>query len=216
MTEDYLVLLHGLGRTGLSMKYAEKRLAAEGFRTVNIGYPSRTHPIEKLAEKLGAALQKRCPDRKRKIHFITHSMGGIVLRCFLTGRTIENLGRVVMLSPPNRGSQLAQRLVRNPLYKVATGPSGQQLGTAPESVPLSLGPVTFELGVITGDRAANPLSYWIEGRSDGKVAVDEARAEGMSDFLVVPRGHTFIMNDAEVLKQAVHFIRHGSFAKVAG
>ena len=207
---DSVVLLHGLGRTPWSFLLTRRRLAAAGFRAVGIRYPSRRRPIEDLARVVAARLPAVSDGR---LHFLTHSLGGIIVRQLLGQARPENLGRVVMLCPPNQGSRLAERLRPNPLFRFATGPAGQQLGAANEGPIADLGPVDFETGIITGVRRANPLRRLIRGESDGKVAVDEAKVDGMADFLVVPCGHTFIMNDPTVMDQAIHFFRHGRFAR---
>ena len=175
---------------------------------MSIRYPSRTRPIEELADYVRDRLPR---NTGHSLHFLTHSLGGLVLRYLLQVARPVNLGRVVMLSPPNQGSQLARRFGRNPLYRLATGPSGAQLASEPSKLASLLGPVDYPLGVITGAGRINPLSLLLRGRSDGKVAVDEARVPGMTDFLVVPRSHTFIMNDPEVIAQAVRFFRTGRF-----
>jgi hypothetical protein len=99
------------------------------------------------------------------------------------------------------------------LYRLATGPAGEQLGLGADQLSCLLGPVDFELGVITGSRGLNPLRFVIQGPSNGRLAVEEAMVEGMTDLLVVRRGHTFIMNDPRVIDQAIHFFRHGRFAR---
>jgi hypothetical protein len=139
-------------------------------------------------------------------------MGGIVVRAFLKSHRPGNLGRVVMLSPPNRGSEVVDRLRDSRLFRVATGPAGQELGTDAASMPNVLGPVDFVLGVIAGGRSINPLfSAWIPGVDDGTVAVSRTRIEGMADFIVVPYTHSFIMRRSEVAGHVVHFLAHGRF-----
>ena len=211
--KDVVVLLHGLTRTARSMASLEKRLAQEGYTVVNVDYPSTEHPIEYLADDvLDGVLQACC--RKATLHFVTHSMGGIVVRYYLAEHRLPNLGRVVMLSPPNQGSELVDVLKDNFLFEMINGPAGGQLGTGPESLPLQLGPVTCDLGVITGNTSLNPVfSKIIPGPDDGKVSVERARVEGMSDFLVEPHNHTFIMNQHGVMDQVVYFLRHGVFER---
>lgn len=215
-SSDYVILLHGLGRTPLSMKRIEWTLREQNYRVINIGYPSTRISIEDAANHwLDDVLKSQVTDSSAKIHFVGHSLGGIVLRQYLTNHEIPNLGRVVMLAPPNHGSELAERLQNNWLYRLATGPAGQQLGTSECGVPSRLGPIDFELGVIAGDRSLNPLfSSWISGPDDGKVSV---RSTGMlgADFLLVHHTHTWMVWSSDVNSAVVQFLKTGRFdAKV--
>ena len=213
MSGEHVVLLHGLARSGRSMRSLERRFFREGFQVSPIDYPSREKTIGELAGFLKREIDSRSMASAGKVHFITHSMGGIVLRYYLSRYPIGNLGRVVMISPPNRGSEIVDRLRNNYLFKRIYGPACQQLGTDPASFVNTLGPVNFDLGVITGDRSCNPVfSSWIQGDDDGKVSTLSAQIEGMNDFLVVHYGHTFIMNKDMVADQALSFISNGRFA----
>jgi hypothetical protein len=189
------------------MKYAERRLRKAGFATTSIGYPSRRKPIDELAAEVAARLPADC----QRLHFFTHSLGGIILRYLVKAARPANLGRAVMVGPPNRGSQLASRLRAAWYYRLAMGPAGQQIGADQDSVPNTLGPVDFELGVIAGTRTLDPFRFLVAGDSDGKVAVDETRVEGMADWWSLPRGHALLMWDRRVVDQAAHFFRHGRF-----
>lgn len=211
---DYVVLLHGLGRTNRSMKSLKNYLSNKGFKVLNIDYPSRQYPIEELVKHVAEQIKpdKDNIEKADKVHFVTHSMGGIITRLYLKKSPPKNLGRVVMISPPNQGSELVDTLKNNILFQWITGPAGQQLGTESSSIPNQLGAVDFELGVITGNWTFNPLySLLIPGEDDGKVSVKRAKVEGMSDFLVVPHSHTFIMNSREVKAQVVYFLDKGRF-----
>jgi len=210
---DYVILLHGLGRTRLSMKRIEWTLRGENYRVINVAYPSTRISIQDAANHcLDDVLRNRAIDRTVKIHFVAHSLGGIVLRQYLSNHEIENLGRVVMLAPPNQGSELAERLKNNCLYRFATGPAGQQLGTSESSVPKGLGPPEFELGIIAGDSSLNPLfSHWIPGADDGKVSVRSTRISGMQDFLLVHKSHTWMAWSKQVDLAVAEFIRTGYF-----
>jgi len=209
---DYVILLHGLGRTPLSMKRIEWTLRKQNYRVMNVGYPSTRVSIQDAADHwLNEVLKTRVTDSSAKVHFVTHSLGGIVLRQYLMNHEIPNLARVVMMAPPNQGSELADRLRNNCLYRFATGPAGQQLGTGESSVPNRLGPIDFELGVIAGDRSLNPLfSSWIPGADDGKVSVRSARMPG-ADFLLVHRSHTWMAWSANVNSAIVQFLKTGCF-----
>lgn len=208
---DCVVLLHGLARTAGAMKTLESRLLDEGYSVVNIGYPSRDHNIEYLA---GNELPKSLSlcGKANKIHFVTHSMGGIILRQYLSQHELPELGRVVMLGPPNQGSEVVDKLANAPGFKWLNGPAGLQLGTSEESIPNKLGAVNFDLGVIAGNWSINwGLSMLIPGEDDGKVSVERSKIEGMNHHLVMPVTHPFMMKNKKVINQVVNYLREGSF-----
>jgi len=180
--KDTVVLLHGLGRTGRSMKKTAQALGEEGFVPVVVDYPSRKRSIEYLADEvLQEVLDSLRQGPRPRIHFVTHSMGGIIVRYYLKHHQLEELGRVVMLSPPNQGSELVDLLKDHPVFKILHGPAGQQLGTADRFLK-SLGHVRFELGVIAGQTTGDPVaSRIIPGPNDGKVGVERTKVPGMSE-----------------------------------
>jgi pimeloyl-ACP methyl ester carboxylesterase len=210
---DYVILLHGLTRSNRSMKKIEESLSDYGYRVINVDYPSTEHPIEYLANSVLSDFIARCNTSSgSKINFVTHSLGGIIIRYYLKHHELTNLGRVVMLSPPNKGSELVDNLKDSYFFRMRHGPAGQQLGTDKESLPLSLGPVDFDLGVITGNISFNLISSVIlPGPDDGVVSVESAKVEGMTDFIVMPNTHTFIMKNKNVIKQIIHFLENGEF-----
>jgi triacylglycerol lipase len=208
-----VILLHGLARTSASMDTIAKRLQMEGYRVINVDYPSRHKKIEELAELAVNEGLKFCyKEKANRIHFVTHSLGGILVRYYLSLNKIPELGRVVMLAPPNQGSKVVDKFSWVPGYEMLNGPAGYQLGTDENSVPLKLAPSNFEVGIIAGDRTINLiLSTAFEGPNDGKVAVKDTKLEGMKDFIVVHRSHPFIMQGDEVIDQVLHFIQQGYF-----
>ena len=213
-----LVLLHGLGRTRLSMWRLSRRAARRGFTVHNVGYPSRRAVVAAHAARVGSRLAALA-EAEGPLDAVTHSLGGIVLRAAVAGGWLpaSALGRVVMLAPPNAGSELADVLSRTPLFRLAVGPAGPQLGTGANGIPMALPPVTFEAGVIAGARGINPLfARAFSGPNDGKVSVERAAVAGMRDFVAIPCGHTFIMDRPDVVRQIFHFLDHGMFAHDAG
>jgi pimeloyl-ACP methyl ester carboxylesterase len=213
---ECVVLLHGLARTADSMSALARRLTAEGYRVSNIDYPSRDHPVEVLAniavEQGLAECDKQSPS---KIHFVTHSLGGILVRVYLKTHHRTDIGRVVMLGPPNQGSQVVDNLKNAPGYKLLNGPAGMQLGTKSADIPKSLGPVDFQLGVIAGTQSINLiLSTFLPNPNDGKVSVESTKAEGMSDFVALPTTHPFMMKNDAVIDQTVYFLKHGKFQNI--
>ncbi|MEL6770745.1 MAG: alpha/beta fold hydrolase [Bacteroidota bacterium] len=215
-TADCVLLLHGLGRTAASMTPVADALRAEGYHVVNAGYPSTEHSIDTLAARYVApALRGGCRPAAypaRQIHVVTHSMGGILMRALAAQDGLpDNLGRVVMLAPPNQGSEVAEALKDWWLFQRTNGPAGVALGTT-DSVPLALGPVPFETGVIAGTRSLDPwFALLFDGPHDGKVAVARAQVEGMVDFRTVAASHTFIMRHPDVLPDVLFFLEQGQF-----
>jgi pimeloyl-ACP methyl ester carboxylesterase len=211
---DYVVLLHGLGRTSRSMCRMEQSLAREGYDVVNVDYPSTEKSIDLLVQDLAAIVERRCDDPARALHFVTHSLGGILVRRYLNEGSSRPVARVVMLSPPNRGSELSDKLGDKPLFRSVLGAAGRELGTGEADLPRQLGPVTpaVEVGIICGDRSVNPFfSYLVAGRDDGKVSIESARLEEAKDFLVMHTTHTFMMQRKPVIEQVVRFLAEGSF-----
>ena len=209
-----VVVVHGLGRTSASMTILSSRLRDAGFRVVSFGYPSTSEEMEALVDRLEAEVVRCCAHEPETVHFVTHSMGGILVRSYLDQQPQAHRGRVVMLSPPSQGSEVVDAFADSPMLRAVLGPAGSQLGTDSAAIPSRLGPVRYSLGIITGNRSLNPLYSWlIPGPDDGKVGVDRARVEGAADFLVVPASHTFIMNRGDVAEEVVYFLRHGRFAR---
>jgi triacylglycerol lipase len=209
--DDCVILLHGLARTSSSMKNLAEAFEERGYAVANIDYPSRQHPVEVLASMAVNAGIDACPDDS-VIFFVTHSLGGILVRYYLEHDEIQNLGRVVMLAPPNQGSQVVDKFGKLPGFGLLNGPAGSQLGTDKDSIPSNLGPVDYEVGVIAGSETFNPiLSQALPNPDDGKVSVDNTKVDGMRDFIVVLDSHPFIMRSEVAIAQAISFVETGSF-----
>ena len=213
-SSECVVLLHGLARSAGSMGKLEQALASDGYQVANTGYPSRKENIQTLAPIAIESGLAACEQNYSKVHFVTHSLGGILVRSYLQDHELERLGRVVMIGPPNQGSQVVDNLKNVPGFKLINGPAGVELGTDKDSVPVNLGPVTFELGVVAGTKTFNPLlSQLLPNPDDGKVSVASTKVEGMQDFITAPHTHTFLMDAEVVIQQTKHFLRTGRFQR---
>lgn len=210
-----VVLLHGLARSAHSMETLATALDGAGFQPCNVSYPSTRNTVEESALNFVLPKIKECLGQYRgPVHFVTHSMGGIIVRYLASHGVFFEFGRVVMLSPPNQGSEVVDVLEDVWLFEFINGPAGKQLNTASGSLPHQLGPARFELGVITGDRSINLiLSSFIAGPDDGKVSIERAKLTGMTDFLIVHAPHPFIMKNDDAIEQAINFLRRGKFSR---
>lgn len=214
-SDECVILLHGLGRTSRSMKKLEKKLETSGYIVWNEGYPSREQTIEELASVVGEGIRECRKRNAAKVHFVTHSLGGILVRRYFQDHASAEARRVVMLGPPNHGSEITDRHKDAWWYRKATGPAGQQLGTGPDSLPNRMRSVPLEIGVIAGSGGSDLFSSESREANDGKVSVESTKLAEMKDFLVVDTGHTFMMNDDEVIGQTLHFLKQGRFERPA-
>jgi triacylglycerol lipase len=219
---SHIILLHGLARTSLSMRRLARRLETEGYSVDNMDYPSRTDRIEPLALGVIDRALERAPSSGLPIHFVTHSMGGMLVRAYLHRHKLDRLGRVVMLAPPNQGTEVVDYYnLRAPflgrMLRSVLGPASGQMRTDAAALPARLGPANFEVGIIAGTVNRNPVFGPVISRtpSDGIVPVERTKLAGMTDFLALPYTHTFIMDKAAVQDQVVHFLQHGRFRREA-
>lgn len=210
--EELVILLHGLGRTALSMEDLAIALRDEGYSTCNQNYPSRELSIQELAAYVANAVQKGRVAEKSRIHFVTHSMGGIILRYYLGYSSHSEPGHVVMLAPPNQGSEVIDALNELPGFGELMGPAALQLSTASDSLPNSLPPIDLPVGVLAGTRSSDPwFDDLFDDEYDGKVSVESTRLLTMTDHKVMPVSHTFIMHNRDVHAEVFEFLRHGRF-----
>lgn len=211
---ECVVLLHGLARTSSAMAKLADNLAEDDYAVANVGYPSRHHQVDVLSELALADGLQQCQDMDASpVSIVTHSLGGILVRDYLQKNSLETLHRVVMLGPPNQGSEVVDSLKNVPGFRLFNGPAGIQLGTSEEDVPFLLEDVDFDLGIIAGSRTINPiLSQFLPNPDDGKVSVARARVDGMCAFLVLPVSHAMMMKNDTVIEQVKAFLENGEFS----
>jgi pimeloyl-ACP methyl ester carboxylesterase len=206
---ECVVLVHGLGRSAASMAPLARSLASLGYAVVAPSYPSTRPIIEASAPVIGEAIAKCQASKASRIHFVTHSLGALVVSRYLQDHEIPEAGRIVMLAPPNNGSEIADHLKDRWWFRRATGPAGQELVT---NASRAAADIPMEIGVIAGTRNYEPwFARYFSGPNDGKVSVESTKLAGMTDFVTVHAGHTFMINSPEVAAQTAAFLAGGRF-----
>ncbi|MGB5198983.1 MAG: alpha/beta fold hydrolase [Sedimenticolaceae bacterium] len=209
----WVVLLHGMARSSASMSPLAGDLRRAGYQIRNVGYPTRSHDIARLVERYVRPAVQSCGERGA-VHVVTHSLGGILIRFYLQAAALPGGSRIVMLAPPNHGSEVVDHVRHWLPYRWLMGQVGQQLGTGPDSIVNQLGPIKAEIGVIAARRSLQPwFSPLFSGENDGAVSVASARLAEMRDFIVVDSSHTLLMFSREVRRQIREFLAHGRFLR---
>ena len=210
-----VVLLHGIARTSASLTRLERALRANGFATLNIDYASRRKPIAGLADDIHPEVA-RFAEREAPLHFVAHSMGGLVTRAYIAKYRPDRLAGVVMLGTPNGGSEVADLLSGYRLYNAFYGPAGLELTTTSTSRPDALPAVDYPVGVIAGNRFIDPVAglLVLPKPNDGRVSVQSAMVAGMADHIVVKASHTGLPRHAGAIEQTIAFLRDGRFRTV--
>jgi triacylglycerol lipase len=214
---DYVILIHGIYDIPFAMKKIARALNKAGYCVINFKYKIRNNSIDTVADPLlSGIIKRRCTDTKKKINFVTHSAGGLILRRYLDENKLLQLGRVVMVSPPNQGSELATFLKKylNFIYKFLFGPIGQQLGTDKNSYVHQVlkQNINFDLGIIAGQGSLSPFSFLlIREANDGRVSVKSTKLTGMKDHIVIPASHSLILFFDFTTRKIIKFLRDGNF-----
>ena len=189
-------------------------LETAGFATLNLGYESRSRPLEALAETIHPSIKRFAEQVEGPIHFVAHSMGGLLTRVYLARYRPSRLGRVVMLGPPNQGSEIADLLKNLKLYRAYFGPAGQQLTTARHQAQKARLPlVDYPVGVIAGNRSVYPVAstFVLPRPNDGRVSVENTKLDGMADHLVIAASHPRLTRSPIAIRQTIAFLRDGRF-----
>jgi pimeloyl-ACP methyl ester carboxylesterase len=175
MSGEAVILIHGIVRSSKSMRTLARHLEleAEGVQTFGFTYPSTRVDIAQAAKFLDSAIKSL--EGIERIHFVAHSMGGLVVRAWAAEHSDPRIGRLVMIATPNRGAELADRFERNMLYRVVFGQAGQQLTRADDGFIAKLPAPEFEFGVIAGGKGGSGYNPLIPGDNDGTVSVDSTK-----------------------------------------
>jgi len=211
-----VVFVHAIARTPRSFQKMQKAVEKYGFVTLNLGYSSRRKSLEALADDIHPEIQAFSKRFEGPLHFVGHSMGGLLVRVYIAKYAPEKLGRVVMLGTPNGGSEIADRLKGYALYRAFFGPAGQQLGTRRDERIAALLPlVNYPVGIIAGSRSIDPISstLMLPGPNDGRVSVENTKVSGMTDHVVIASAHPWLPRNATVINQTISFLCRGKFSR---
>lgn len=211
MKKPKVILIHGIFSSKYFLYFIGQYLKKEGYDITLLDYPSTQYPLEKLVEKLHPKIKQIINNNSSSdpIHFVCHSMGGLLLRAYLEKYPVPNLGRVVFLATPNQGSELADVLSEFTLFKWLFGPAGQQLKTT-QTAQVFKKPIDFELGVVMGNKPTIYLPCF-KGENDGNVSVESSKLPGIKDHVTVPKNHLSILLDKNTQHQINHFFKKGHF-----
>lgn len=190
-------------------------LRKAGYATLAPHYPAR-RSLNTIVDGLQPRVAAFAAECGGPLHIVTHSLGGLVARALFKAHRPAQPGRVVMLGPPNAGSELADLLFRLRMDGVMLGASGAHLRTGRAAADEAmLGPVDFDLGVIAGDRPIDPVfpKLLVPRPNDGKVSVSATRVAGMRDHIVLPVSHTLMVYDRRVRAQTLAFLQDGRFSR---
>lgn len=219
MSKPLVIVLHGIFRTSMSMALYDIALRCKGYDVLNITYPSLRHELPRLGEIVATKILKSKKfARASDIHFVTHSMGGVISRYVLGGAETlrEKTRSVVMLVPPNQGSEMADYAHNTkwmkPLFRFFYGPAGQQLLT---SYAVNYPAIGCKVGVIAGTRSANMLGKKIFEtgiRHDGLISHDRMKIAGQSDLAEVRTTHTSILCSPHAIRETMIFLKTGRFS----
>ncbi|MGN8548718.1 esterase/lipase family protein [Bradyrhizobium sp. 13971] len=213
-TLDGVVLLHGISRTARSFRRMELALRTAGFAPLNLDYDSRRKGLDALAEDIHPSLDQFARSLDGSVHFVCHSMGGLLARVYLARHRPARLGRVVMLGTPNGGSEIADRLKNLAAYRAYFGPAGQQLVTRRDATTSALlPPIDYSAGIIAGNRSVYPItSIGLPRPHDGRVSVANTRLDGMADHIVIRTSHPWLVRNREAIAQTIAFLQEGKFS----
>jgi pimeloyl-ACP methyl ester carboxylesterase len=211
---EKVVLLHGFGRSDMSMLILNGALTEAGYDVHSLEYPSIEQPPEALVKIVAKEINNCCKDSAETIHFVGHSLGGLLVRDYLGRHRPENLGHVVLIGSPNKGSELADAdlgITAQETLLDWAGPSAQALHTGPDGYAASLPAPEYSVGIIAGTRGNHLSDKWLPTPNDGVVSVESARLDGMTDFIEVDITHWDMRRDPIVANLVIEFLRHGRF-----
>ncbi len=211
----HVIMLHGILKSDSHMRWLEKAFVRKGYIVSNVNYPSTKKTIEELSDKfLRPAIESSEAD---KIVLLGYSMGGLLIRSYLSGEVDPRIEKVLMLGTPNGGSEITDFLKDTPIldafYERGFGVAGQQLGTIDNVAKNWTLPEGIQYGVIAGKWTVDPVSsvFILPGPNDGKVTVENTKLPVPHEHVVLPVSHMFMPQARKVIKASLRFVHKGHF-----
>jgi hypothetical protein len=208
--KEIIVLLHGLGRNTTSMWLLASRLEKAGYYVQRVGYNSLDQNPDEILKDISLQINQCCQKHSQSVHFVGHSLGGLMARAYLQNNKVDNLGRVVLLGTPNKGTEAADHFSNSWLMEIL-GPTAKALGTDNNSFPNSLKAPYYPVGIIAGEIKSKFNNPVIPGKDDGIVSVEANKIDAMTDFIVIETSHSMMRYNSEVADQTIEFIKNGMF-----
>ena len=208
--KEIIVLLHGLGRSNTSMWLLASRLEDAGYHVQRVGYSSLHKTPDEILQDISSQINQCCQKHTHSVHFVGHSLGGLMVRAYLQNNKVDKLGRVVLLGTPNKGSEAADHFSNSWVMDIL-GPTAKALGTDDKSFPNSLKAPYYPVGIIAGEVKNELNDPVLPGKDDGVVSVEATKIDGMTDFIIIETGHSRMRYDSEVAEQTIEFIKNGVF-----
>ena len=207
---EVVVLLHGLGRNNTAMWRLAGRLEDAGYDVHRVGYQSFKATPEEMIESITAQIDECCANETRRVHFVGHSLCGLLIRAYLAEQRPPELGRTVLIGTPNNGTEMADHFKDHKLVELLL-PTATELGTDADSLPNRLPQPDYPVGIIAGVVDSELSEHFFPGPNDGMVPVASTRLENMADFIEIDTGHSMMRYDEDVALQVIHFLERGRF-----
>ncbi|MEM7182761.1 MAG: alpha/beta fold hydrolase [Spirochaetota bacterium] len=210
--KEIVVLLHGFGRSNSVMWRLAGRLEDAGYFVKRVGYHSLTRSIGKIEKEAFQKIDNFLQDKHTKVHFVGHSFGGLLIRSYLDKHKVKQLGNVVLMGTPNKGTEVVDHYKDHWWFSLG-GPTAPLLGTKDSKFLKNLKQPYYKLGIIAGDKENKAREAILKGKDDGLVRVESTKVKGMTDFIILPVSHPMLRYDKEVARQTVYFLEHSKFDK---
>ena len=211
--EESVIVIHGFARRARSMDIIAAEIHKAGYEVRNVDYASLNQNITDIKEDVFEKFNQYISENQnKKIHFVGHSLGGLLIRSYLGENKINNLGSVVLMGTPNKGTPLVNEY-QDKWYFSWLGPVVSELGVDTSDFLKTLQAPYYTVGVIAGNKPYTRFATSLKGSNDGMLTVESAQLEGMRDFIVIDVNHASMKRNPRVIEQVIHFLKHSQFKK---